>query len=185
MNYFKNRLKEFEEIYDPFEIARAPPYFHAIPAIFNNDIELDCLAAIKLGKGKYIIPEGNNTIIINPDLDENKLNQLNQKNDGNGTKIIRLLKKWNSLEKKPFKSYQLEAMIYEIFKNRKINALDKGLKTFYHFGIGFLEQDKQLYDKVDNHPILKGLNRKLVIKKMKDSLQNAQQNKWTRVFPTL
>ncbi len=97
LNNLNRSLKELERIYKPFQIARNPPYMHAIPAIFKNDVELDCLAAIKLKNGFYKIPEYNKTIKINPEYDEAKLKNLNQKNDGMGTKLIRLLKKWNSI----------------------------------------------------------------------------------------
>ncbi len=185
LNYFKNRLIELEKSYKPFKIARKPPYFHAIPGIFNNDIELDCLAAINLEKGYYKIPENQKIIIINPELDEKKLSDLNQRNDGRATKLIRLLKKWNAINKKPFKSYQLEAMTYKIFGNRHINALDKGMKNFFLLGIDFLKKGMQIYDSVDKHPILKGVNRKKVIKLMNNSVILMQQNKWTKIYPTI
>ena len=185
MRLFYSKLRELEFRYHPFNIARAPPYFHAIPAIFNDDIELDCLAAIDLGDGYYKIPEGERIIIINPDLDEEKLTHLNCRNNGKGTKIIRLLKKWNSINSKPFKSYQLEAMVYSIFDNQKIQALDKGLKTFFYNGIEFLRQGYQIYDDIDNHQILKGLNRIRSINLMHQSFKLIQQNKWTKVFPTI
>ena len=185
MNYFKDKLLDLEQAYNPFKIARKPPYVHAIPAIFNNDIELDCLAAIKLKKGFYKIPEKQKIITINPDMDEKKLSDLNQRNEGRGTKLIRLLKKWNAINNKPFKSYQLEAMTYEIYDDKHIKALDKGMKTFFLFGVDFLKKGKQIYDNVENHPVLKGLNRKKVLKLMNESLILMQQNKWTKVYPTI
>ena len=32
------------------EIMREPPYYHAIPIMLHNDLEIDCLAAIDKGK---------------------------------------------------------------------------------------------------------------------------------------
>ena len=119
--------------------------------LFNNDIELDCLAAIKLNKGKYLIPEANNTVIIKPDLDDKKLSILNQNSEGLGTKIIRLLKKWNVIHKKPFKSYQLESLVYKIFEDKNIYDLDRGLKKFFSNGIHFLKKGGQIYYEIDNH----------------------------------
>ena len=84
------------------------------------------------------------------------------------------MKKWNSINNKPFKSYQLEAITYEIFKNRKINALDKGLIIFFNFGIKFLKEGKQIYDDMDKHPLLKGINRKSAINLMNKSLLKMQ-----------
>lgn len=185
LNNFNNNLKELERTYKPFKIARIPPYMHAIPAIFNNDVELDCLAAIKLKNGFYKIPEKQSSIIINPDFDEDKLKDLNRTNSGRATKLIRLLKKWNSINNKPFKSYQIEAMTLKIFEDKNINNLDKGLKTFFLFGIDFIKNGKQIYDDVDNHPILKGLNRKSVANLMDESLKLMQQNKWTKIYPTI
>lgn len=52
---FENRLKKLQANYNSFNIASPPPYLHAIPALFNSDIELDCLAAIKLSNGQFII----------------------------------------------------------------------------------------------------------------------------------
>lgn len=186
LNYFNSKLKSLEKSFKPFEIARKPPYLHAIPAIFNSDIELDCIGAIRLNdKNEYKIPEGKDVIIINPELNEEKLKELNRRNPGMGTKLIRLLKKWNALHNKPFKSYQIEALTFKIFKDKKIKGLDKGLKTFFTFGINFLQNGKEIFDDLDKHPILKGVKRKCVVKLMKETLQLMNKSQWTKVFPTI
>ena len=76
-------------------------------------------------------------------------------------------------------------MTFEIFEGKRINALDKGLITFFLFGIDFLKKNKQLYDDVDKHLILKGLKRKSVIETMEISLKLMQKNKWNSLYPTI
>ncbi|MGQ4876399.1 MAG: hypothetical protein ACP6IY_20235 [Promethearchaeia archaeon] len=186
LNYFKNRLKDLERSYNSFKIARPPPYLHAIPAIINDDVEIDCLPTIELKNSYFKIPEGNDKLItINPSIDEKMLIRINKNNSGMGTKLIRLLKKWNFINNKPFKSYQLERLFFQIFKNKKIISLDKGLKTFFNDCITFLKNGGQIFDKVDNHAILKGLKRKKAISIMKNTLRLIKEEKWTKVFPKI
>ncbi|MHA1843120.1 MAG: hypothetical protein ACTSWE_02475 [Promethearchaeota archaeon] len=185
LSNFEYKLRDLEEYYVPFEIARGPPYLHAIPCLFNNDIELDLIPAIELNRGFLRIPEGGNTIVINPELDEEKLNDLNKKNNGLGTKLIKLLKKWNYINGKCFKSYQLEALAYYIFEGRKISSLDKGLKTFFGYGINLIDNGYELYDEIDNHSILRNLDRELAVELMGRTANLMNENKWTIVFPTI
>jgi len=185
LSYFTKKLKKLEATYKPFRIARPPPYLHAIPAIFNKDVELDCLAAIDLGDGIYLIPEGSQIIKIKPSLDEKKLKELNRNTSGLGTKIIRLLKLWNALRKKPFKSYQLESLAFKIFKSKQLNKLDKCLITYFRNCITFLKNGNKIYDEIDNHQILKGLNRTKAISLMQQTINLIKNDKWTKVFPTI
>ncbi|MHA1251352.1 MAG: hypothetical protein ACTSRP_15285 [Candidatus Helarchaeota archaeon] len=170
-------------MYEPFKIARPPPYLHAIPAIINDDVEIDCLPAIELKNGYFKIPEGNdNLITIYPSIDEKMLKKVNKNNSGMGTKLILLLKKWNYINNKPFKSYQVESLVFHIFNNKKIISLDKGLKTFFNDCITFLENGDQILDDNDNHLILNGLNRKKAISIMKNTSRLIKEEKWTKVF---
>ena len=68
-------------------------------------------------------------------------------------------------------------MSYKIFNDKHIKAHDKGMKAFFLFGIEFLKKRKQIYDDVDNHPILKGIKRKRLISLMNESFTLMQQNK--------
>jgi tRNA nucleotidyltransferase (CCA-adding enzyme) len=185
LNYFNNKLRKLQSSYKPFKIARKPPYLHAIPAIFNNDVELDCLPAIKLNDIDYLIPEGNRTIKMSPKTDEIKLEELNKKTKGNGTKIIRLLKKWNSIYGKPFKSYQIEVLIYDFFKNKYFPKLNRYIEIFFNRTADILKRNYYRFNPFGDYSILKNINMEKTINLIGQTLYLISKNQWTKVCQTI
>ena len=130
-----------------------PPYTHAIKVKMryaNQVIKMDLVPAIDLHEGgNLLIPNTTkNAMKVNPTKEENALKTLNERTDGRGTKIIRLVKAWNNHSQRTFISYILERLVLEIFKNKPINDWDKALITFFTDAIKIIKQRTFMPDKV-------------------------------------
>ncbi len=148
---------------------------------FQRNLEVDCLLTVvnNAHLNQYYIPYGNLLQFVEPARNEDRLEELNNRNNGKGSKLIRLLKVWNYCADKPFKSYQLERLVYQVFSDIKIHKLRSGLTTFFNQGIHLLRQGGQLDE------VLLGLDRDNAIEMMIIASQNCIQNQWTRLFPTI
>jgi hypothetical protein len=165
----------------PFKIARKPPYVHAIPAIYNDDVELDCLIAVDVPYNQhcYYIPEGPNVKIARPAVDEEIIRIFNRNTYGIGTKIIRLMKLWNYIHYKPLKSFQIELLTSKVFEDKSINSLSKGIVTAFNYGIQILRDNVLLY----RQEVHQGLNRDNAIAAFQDAVNSIKNEEWSNIFP--
>lgn len=85
--------------------------FDIVPCFFTN-VDIN-------GKNYYLIPDGEgNWKKTDPRLDRDRIQNLNQKKDGNLLEVIRILKYWNKNSKKPtIPSYLLENIILNFYDN--------------------------------------------------------------------
>jgi len=137
-------------------IVRNPPYRHAIKtkmSYASKNIKLDLVPAIDLHEdGNLLIPNTiKNVVKVNPTKEENALKKLNNRTDGKGTKMIRLVKAWNIHWQGKIVSYILERLIMQVFKNRQIENWDKTLRTFFNESFRLIKERASMPDKVYSH----------------------------------
>ncbi|MHA1285459.1 MAG: hypothetical protein ACTSQP_23390 [Promethearchaeota archaeon] len=73
-------------------------------------------------------------------MEEQGLSKINNKQNGKATKLIRLLKFWNWYWNNPVKSYLIQRLVEEIFRNRLIRNWDNALKIFFNQSLYSLNQ---------------------------------------------
>lgn len=155
LKLFYKKVKKFVLKNPEIELMREPPYYHAIPIVIHNDINVDLLAAIDKGNGIYVIPEGYQKVIKTaPNEFEEKLKYINEMTMGMSTKLIRLLKLWNYQHKKVFRSYQIERLVEVIFRRQSMVYLTYGLQKFFKDARFFLENNQKIYDEIKQEYVL-------------------------------
>ena len=171
--------------------VKQPPYTHAIKVKMryaNQVIKMDLVPAIDLHEdGNLLIANTiKNTMKVNPIKEENALKTINEKTDGRGTKMIRLVKAWNNHSQRTFISYILERLVLEVFKNKPVGDWDKALITFFTDSIKIIKQRTFIPDKVYSHAsILNNFSQeRLTI--MQNKLENAkiyaQNSEWEKLL---
>ncbi len=98
------------------------------------DMTIDCIPYMTVNdKEYYLIPTSWNDLYrkkTNPQLDENKINELNDSNNFNGKlkDIIKIMKYWNKYKNPTmkFKSYLIECIVYRalLFKSKNITYIE-------------------------------------------------------------
>ncbi|MHA1660230.1 MAG: nucleotidyltransferase domain-containing protein [Promethearchaeota archaeon] len=171
--------------------VRNPPYRHAIKTKMryaNKDIKMDLVPAIDLHEdGNLLIPNTNKRVVkVNPTKEENALKKLNNKSDGKGTKMIRLIKAWNNHWQSKIISYILERLVLEIFKNKPIGTWVKALRTFYNESIRLINERAFMPDKIYSHKsILDEYNQSYlleVLETLKKAKGYADKSEWSNIF---
>jgi hypothetical protein len=127
------------------EFQWGPPYRHAIPIrVYFRGLTylMDCIPALKLNNNNdLLIPNTEeDTTKVNPTKLSNALKKLNRKNDGKGSKLIRLLKYWNERWNHDLKSYLLERLVMKVFQKKSIEKWDATLKVFFPEAINIIKQ---------------------------------------------
>lgn len=91
----------------------------AVLNLSSYDWSYDILPCFMASGGYYLIPDGNgNWKKTDPRIDKKKVEEINQKNDGNVLNMIRAFKHWNSEKlKKAIPSYLLENLILNYYSN--------------------------------------------------------------------
>ncbi len=122
-----------------------PPYRHAIPIrVFFRGLTylVDCIPALKLNNNNdLLIPNtAEYTTKINPTKLSNTLKKINRKNNGNGSKLIRLLKYWNERWNHELKSYLLERLVMKVFQKKSIEKWNTALRVFFPEAINIIKQ---------------------------------------------
>ncbi len=103
--------------------VRKPPYRHAIKTKMryaNKNIKIDLVPAIDLHEdGDLLISNTNKKVVkVNPTKEENALKKLNNRTEGKGTKMIRLVKAWNYHWQGKIVSYILERLVMQVFQSK-------------------------------------------------------------------
>lgn len=171
--------------------VKNPPYRHAIKTKMryaNKNIKLDLVPAIDLHEdGNLLIPNTiKNVIKVNPTKEENALKKLNNRTDGKGTKMIRLVKVWNDHWQGKIVSYILERLVMQVFKNRQIGNWDKALRTFFNESIRLINERVFMPDKVYSHKsILDEYSQSYlleILERLKKAKINADKSEWVKIF---
>ena len=168
-----------------------PPYTHAIKIKMryaNQVVKMDLVPAIDLHEeGNLLISNTiKNTMKVNPIKEENALKTINERTDGRGTKMIRLVKAWNNYSGRTFISYILERLVLEVFKNKPIDDWDKTLIIFFTNAIKIIKQKTFIPDKVYSHAsILKSFSHKrltIMQTKLEEAKNHTQNSEWGKLF---
>jgi len=170
------------------------PRTHAIPIELkhqNQILKMDCIPAIELPNDYLLVPNGwDDQKKINLKLEEQGLKNLNKKHQGNGTKLIRLLKYWNWRNKKPLKSYVIQRLVEDIFKDREIDGWKGAVRVFFKEAVNLFEEHLNdeiiLKDRVyTQKSILNDYDQKQVNKfecKLRNGNNLAKKNQWEKLF---
>ena len=170
------------------------PRTHAIPIDLhyqNRVLKIDCIPAIELPNSFLLVPDGwDRQKKINLKFEENGLTKLNKKHNGNGTKLILLLKFWNWGWKKPLKSYVIQRLVEEIFMDRDINGWKGALRTFFKEAVILFENhyDNELIlkDRVYTHKSILNDYTNKQVNKFNNQLRHAnnlvKKNQWEKLF---
>jgi hypothetical protein len=173
--------------------VRNPPYRHAIKTKMryaSKNIKLDLVPAINLHEdGNLLIPNTiNNIVKVNPTKEENALKKINNRNNGKGTKIIRLVKAWNTHWQGKIVSYILERLVMEVFKTRLIANWDKALRMFFNESIRLISGRASMPDKVYSHKsILDEYSTSYlleVLNILKEAKVYADESEWDKLYGT-
>lgn len=103
---------------------------------YNLNIDIVPALAINYSEN-YLIPKGNRSAywkLSNPKIDEEIVNNLNKKHNGNIKPAIKIIKYWNKYKfNSSIRSYHVEAMAYHIFSNRyfPIATIHEALRVFF------------------------------------------------------
>jgi len=149
---------------------------------------LDLVPAIDLHEdGNLLIPNTiKNVIKVNPTKEENALKKLNNRTDGKGTKMIRLVKAWNNYWQGKIVSYLLVGLVMYIFKDNQISNWDKALRTFFNESIRLINERVFIPDKIYSHKsILDEYSQSYILeilKQLKKAKINADQSKWAKIL---
>lgn len=86
----------------------------------SYDWNFDVVPCFHTNKDQYLIPDGSgNWKLTNPQIDNERISEINQKHKGNILDVIRIMKYWN---KRPvtitINSYLLECMILDVYENK-------------------------------------------------------------------
>jgi len=138
-------LLEFQnKVNAGLNIIKTPPFSHAIPVSLDyqqQTLLVDCIPALELPNGYLIVPDGWEDIKkVNQILEEKGLSKVNKKTNGSATKLIWLLKYWNWYWNKPLKSYVIQRLVEEIFKNRAIKNWSTSVQVFFNHSINILDK---------------------------------------------
>jgi len=173
--------------------VRKPPYRHAIKIKMryaNKNIKTDLVPTIDLHEdGNLLIPNNIKKVIkVNPTKEENALKKLNKRTNGEGTKMIRLVKAWNNHWQGKIISYILERLVLEVFKNKPIGNWVKALRTFYNESIRLINERAFTPDKVYSHKsILDEYNQSYlldVLEMLKKAKNYADKSEWKKLLGT-
>ncbi len=173
--------------------VRNPPYRHAIKTKMryaSKNIKLDLVPAIDLHEdGNLLIPNIiKNVVKVNPTKEENALKKLNNRTDGKGTKMIRLIKAWNNHWQGKIVSYILEQLEMQVFKARQIGNWDKALRTFFNESIRLINERASMPDKVYSHKsILDEYSQSYlleVLNMLKKAKGYADKSEWDKLYGT-
>ena len=191
---YEDLLDFQEKINSQLNIAKNPPFRHAIPVSLgyqNQTLKVDCIPTIELPNGFLIVPDGWDDVKkVNQKLEEQGLSKVNKKTNGNSTKLIWLLKYWNWYWNKPMKSYVIQRLVEEIFLKYKIKGWDNAVKVFFQRSIGifnrYYNDNHVLKDRVyPQHSILDDYGEKQ-IENFYNALQEAQdyvsRGEWNELF---
>ena len=170
-----------KDINENLDITEDLPYTHAIPIELhyqNKILKMDCIPAIELPNDFLLVPNGwNDQKKINLKLEERGLKKLNTKHQGNGTKLIWLLKFWNWNWQKLLKSYVIQRLVEEIFMEHDIENWKGAVQIFFKESVKLMEDHYKdeiiLKDRVYTHKsILSDYDEKLV-NKFNNTLRHA------------
>jgi hypothetical protein len=94
----------------------------AVRLFYTNGAHVDIAPVFGWAAGGYILPSGNNSWIrTNPDAQEVWFNQQDQRLGYNLKPLIRLLKRWNNVHSKQFKSFHLGVVTANTFGTLSAN----------------------------------------------------------------
>lgn len=191
-NMMLDYLEAFSDDY-PGEVTflREPPYSHAIPIklhLGKQSLTIDCIPAIEdESEGYLIIPDSKDSAKkVNRNIEQKALSKLNKLHDGKVTKLILLIKYWKITKNRHIKSYLIERLAEQIFKDIQINDWQKGLKTFFNQALYILKNDILIPDRVYNqYSILHEYSDDQIdifYKELKEGSQKASKNEWNKLF---
>ncbi len=175
------------------KILRNPPYKHAIPIRIDYSgisILFDCIPALELLNGNYLIPGGKKGIKkINQALEEQTLFKLNKKQNGKINKLLILMKYWNFNWGKPLKRDITERLIEYIFDKIEISSWDRAVKTFFTQAIRIINNKKFLPDRVNEHYSIldeyPSNELKNFLEIFREAKKYAQNGEWKKIFSNL
>ena len=183
-----------EKINENLVITKSLPRNHAIPIELhyqNKILKMDCIPAIELPDNYLLVPNGwSDQKKINLKLEEQGLKKLNKRHQGNGTKLIWLLKYWNWNWQKPIKSYVIQRLVERIFMDQEIEGWKGALRLFFRESVKFFTRyytgDIILKDRVySQKSILNDYDDKIVDKfnnNLRRANNHAKKNHWGRLF---
>ncbi|MFX1596050.1 MAG: hypothetical protein ACFFBK_08280 [Promethearchaeota archaeon] len=184
-------LKTYQYYYEmKLKLLKDPPYGHAIPIRIdhqNISILFDCIPAIENPNGYLVIPNGMGGIKkVNPNLEEQALSKLNEKQNGKITKLILLTKYWNFNWGKPLKGYLIERLVESIFDKTEVHTWDKAVKIFFSRAINILSKKKKLPDRVyTQYSILDEYSSdelESYVEILREATYYSQASEWNKLF---
>lgn len=165
----------------PLRIKHGGPYKHAIP-VQLGPLELDLLIAQELQnvQHEYHIPENPSVKITRPNVDSERVKELNVKSNGMGTNLIRLLKLWNYTQGRAFLSYQVEMLCWWIFRDKSLTleALAKGIQDFLRESARILTTREVVFEEA----VLAKLNYKKALEQIQAAREKIQREEWGTLF---
>jgi len=122
-----------------------------------SEFTLDVVPAFKYDTGNYRIPDTYRGVWVstNPIEFAKKITAVNKTMDGCFVPLIKMVKGWNRERGWPIRSFHLETMIYEHYKNyEKAYTYDSTLKVFFNDLPGYLRSpcyDPVTSDRLDGY----------------------------------
>lgn len=186
-----SNLKIYQYKYrEKMKILKEPPYEYIIPIRLDFrgiSILFNCIPAIELNNGYFIIPKGlGGTKEINMNLEEKRLSELNKKQNGQIIKLIILMKYWNFNWGNPLRGYLIECLVEFIFDKIEVQRWDLAAKTFFKEAVSILDKEIPLTSRVINQYSLldeyssNELNNFLEV--LREAEIYAQKGKWQTIF---
>ena len=191
---FDDLKKVQNEISSDLTIVEENQYSHAITIKLEYQdkiLKIDTIPAIELPDQYLIVPDGlKDCKKMSLILEEDALLRLDIKNQGNGTKLIRLIKYWNRYWDMPLKSYIIQRLVEDVFLESEINDWEKAVKKFFQGALNIINKydtgELVLVDRIYNRtPILEDFIED-EIRRFHDALQKANKyalkDKWNKLF---
>ena len=123
---------------------------------YDDDFSIDMVPSVGTSDGNYIIYDSHNQqeIRTNPKKHNKIVSELNHKNKELLVPLIKLIKRWKQENADEIlKSFHLEMLTVEVFRQKDLTNLLKGLSKFFEEAYKHIEDEKELTDPIGGHDI--------------------------------
>jgi len=98
-----------------------------------SDFKVDVVPSFNAQGGGYLIPDPNERkwIHTNPKTHVSLWSQTNSQQDGKFVPFVKMIKAWNRAHSRRFRSFHLETVVREVFRNRKIDIYPDAANYFF------------------------------------------------------
>lgn len=154
--------------------------------VHGKNIKIDVVPAFKEKDGSYTIPDthqGQRWIKTNPRTFKKVIKASDKRTNGRTSRVIKVVKSWNEKNGRPLKSYHIQNLVYQHFRNHNNtnNSLNEDVKSFFSRLPWYLRN--RSYDPVYHERVDRYLNteeKQAVIRKSmrtKNKLSRAEEYK--------